>query len=332
MTHDIMKCVYYDKGYCRNKDSCSLKHPRIECDGCCEDKRTCPKRHRTVCKNGDTCVFLTTQSCEFLHKPKEICTKEDIESFQSMINIVEDKIKALDAKERKTVNNIEMLMENMKGVAGKLESLSNSQPDNIGEWSTKVTSTESKVKCLVEKVDDIEEEYANKLDEQEKHIASLEGKISNLECQILKLVNKQESKTYKYIQESNTSNTKRDEMPRNETQHHNITTIETQEKCEICQKICKSGNNMKEHDENYHIKNNSSINIEYKCDQCILTFKEKSEVSIHIINMHKKCIHCRKIFTTEKLLETHIKAIHKKENKKHNIEREPSLKNHKIKK
>ena len=118
-----MKCVYYYKGYRRNKDSCSLEHPRIECDGCCEDKRTCPKRHKTVCKNGKTCVFLTTQSCEFLHKTNEICTKEDTESFQSMITILEEKIKPLDANERKTVNNIEMLSENMKGVAGKLISL-----------------------------------------------------------------------------------------------------------------------------------------------------------------------------------------------------------------
>ena len=89
---------------------------------------------------------------------------------------------------------------------------------------------------------------------KKKHIASLEGKISNLECQILKLINRQGSNTDKYIQESNTSNTKKDEMPRNETQHNNITTNETQEKCKICQKICKSGNNMKEYDENYHIK------------------------------------------------------------------------------
>ena len=69
-------------------------------------------------------------------------------------------------------------------------------------------------------------------------------------------------------------------------------------------KNLESGNNMKEYDEN------SSINIEYKCDQYLLTFKEK--VSTHILNMHRKCIHCRKIFTTEKVLETHRKAIHKK--------------------
>ena len=77
------------------------------------------------------------------------------------------------------------------------------------------------------------------MDEQEKHIARIAGKISNLECKILKLLNIQESNTYKQIQESNTSNTKKDAMPRSETQHNNITTNQKQEKCEICQKSAK---------------------------------------------------------------------------------------------
>ena len=206
-------------------------------------------------------------------------------------------------------------MEDMKGVAGKLESLSNSRPD-MGEWINKVTSTELKVKSLADKIDDIEEEYANKMDEQGKHIRSLENKISNLECQIMKLLKIQESNTYKYIDEMQKSKINKD-------------TKEIKEKCEICQKVCS---NMKEHDENHHIKNSSSNNIEYKCDICTLTFKDKCEVPAHIIDKHRKCTHCKKIFTTEKVLETHIKAIHNKNDKKHNIEREPSLKNHKIKK
>ena len=157
-----IKCAYYDKGYCRNKDSCPIKHPQAECDGSCEERGTCPKRQRIFCKNGKTCVFQPTQSCEFLHKTNEIGTKEDIDSFQSMINIVEEKNKALDAKERKTVNNMEILMEDMKGVAGKIEILSNSRPDNILEWINKATLTELKVKGLSDKIDDIEEEYAKK--------------------------------------------------------------------------------------------------------------------------------------------------------------------------
>ena len=107
------------------------------------------------------------------------------------------------------------------------------------------------------------------------------------------------------------------------------TTKEIKEKCDICQKVC---NNMKEHDENHHIQNSSSNNIKYKCDRYTLKFKDKCELPPNIIDKQRKCTHCRKIFTTEKVLETHIKTIHNKDYKKHKIEREPSLKNLKIKK
>ena len=92
------------------------------------------------------------------------------------------------------------------------------------------------------------------MDEQGKLIRSLENKISNLECQIMKLLKIQESNTYKYI----------DEMQKSKVNKDNVTTKETKDKCEICQKVC---NNMKEHDENHHIKNNSPNNIEYQCPQ-----------------------------------------------------------------
>ena len=60
------KCVYFYKGYCKNKDSCSLKHPLLKCDGFCKEKRICPKRHRVACKNEDLCIFMT--SSEIMHK------------------------------------------------------------------------------------------------------------------------------------------------------------------------------------------------------------------------------------------------------------------------
>ena len=88
------------------------------------------------------------------------------------------------------------------------------------------------------------------------------NKISNLECQITKLLKIQESNTYKYI----------DVMQKRKINIDNVTTKEIKEKWEICQQVC---NNMKEHDEYRHIKNSSSNNIEYKCDICTLTFKDK---------------------------------------------------------
>ena len=61
------KCEHFNKGYCKNKNKCSLKHPLAECAGDCEDKRVCPKRHQIPCKNGQECAFFATESCEFLH-------------------------------------------------------------------------------------------------------------------------------------------------------------------------------------------------------------------------------------------------------------------------
>ena len=61
------KCEHFNKGYCKNKNKCSLKHPLAECAGDCEDKRVCPKRHQIPCKNGQECAFFATESCEFSH-------------------------------------------------------------------------------------------------------------------------------------------------------------------------------------------------------------------------------------------------------------------------
>ena len=59
--------------------------------------------------------------------------------------------------------------------------------------------------------------------------------------------------------------------------------------------------------------------------------KKTSELSVHMTERHTTCTYCRKLFSTPKVLEIHIQAIHKKENMKHTIEREPSLKDHKMK-
>ena len=61
------KCEYFNKGYCKQTDKCTKTHPIKECDGDCNDKKTCPKRHRVPCKNLKKCDFYASKSCEFLH-------------------------------------------------------------------------------------------------------------------------------------------------------------------------------------------------------------------------------------------------------------------------
>ena len=63
----IVKCKFYDKGFCRTKNECSQIHPSNDCDGNCDDKRKCPSRHRHLCKDGLTGIVYATKSCEFLH-------------------------------------------------------------------------------------------------------------------------------------------------------------------------------------------------------------------------------------------------------------------------
>ena len=55
------KCEYVDKGFSKNKDKCMKKHPLSDCNGQCEDKRTCVKHHRFTSTNRSSCVYLSSK-------------------------------------------------------------------------------------------------------------------------------------------------------------------------------------------------------------------------------------------------------------------------------
>ena len=318
------KCQYFDKGFCRSRDKCSLKHPLVECEGSCEDRRICPKRHRVFCKNGNECVFDLTNSCEFLHKADNKNTEQHRDTLQSMIKHVEGKIEELDKKDKETVNKIDTLVK------------------DTCDWITKVFDTEKEVAALVAKVDDIEEEFSSKLEQVETStkknamdcegtIIRLEKKMEVLESLVRNLLNEQKCKVtpgegHVYSEDSYSNPSRKDNIENKECKTTNQT------KCDICQKIFKSTDNLQTHDEKFHMKIIANKGRIFKCDQCGFTSKDKSEVHDHINERHKKCDICERIFTNSKTLETHVKAIHKKEIIKHKLEREPSLQNHKIKK
>ena len=112
------KCLFYDKGYCKLKFNCLQKHPSIECDNTCNDKTTCHKRHRVVCKNGDSCVFIPSQSCEFLHTVKldnefENTLKDNLSSYIKEINQkvqrIEKKLMSLEKFQKQTEDKIAVI-------------------------------------------------------------------------------------------------------------------------------------------------------------------------------------------------------------------------------
>ena len=67
-----IKCKYYDKGYCKKRDKCFFYHPKTECIGQCNDKNTCPHRHRNKCRYGKECYHFKNNVCEFKHEEIEL--------------------------------------------------------------------------------------------------------------------------------------------------------------------------------------------------------------------------------------------------------------------
>ena len=261
---------------------------------------------------------MASESCEFLHKNINTENSDtDNGVFKSVLKTIEDKLRELSTKENETVHKI-----------GKLE-----------EGLCHIKDTPSLLlESLVDRVGDIEEEFSNKLEQLEKGmedsskqyqetIKQLEKRIEVLETMINQPINVHEKQVP--LVDSHSIPTTISDI---ENKVNNKPRSDNEIKCDICKKIFKSSDNLKTHDEKFHMKRIANRDPIYKCDQCTFTSTDKSEVYIHINEKHNKCDICQRIFTNIKTLDTHVKAIHKKEITKHSIEKEPSLKNHKIKK
>ena len=99
--------------------------------------------------------------------------------------------------------------------------------------------------------------------------------------------------------------------------------------CDLCESKFKNIDNLKRHDQRFHIKQGTDTT--FKCDFCNEIFEDKRRLCDHIKTTHKKCSFCAKISPTAESLEIHQNAVHRKGKSKHKIERDPSMKNHKNK-
>ena len=129
------KCEHHYRGYCKYKDMCPKVHPDADCEGTCEDKRTCMKRHKVNCKNGPSCEW---NSCQFLH------SKEHREKESGDITLLK------------------------KDIEQKLNSIE-SQIIKSNEYHKAHTeaAVNNTMKVVNEKFEVIEEEYSSKLEQLE---------------------------------------------------------------------------------------------------------------------------------------------------------------------
>ena len=95
---NMEKCYFFDKGYCKLKSQCLKNHPSTDCNGQCENKNSCPLRHRVECKNGTQCIFKSSKSCEFLHIENQNVDDTILENIQCTIGQIKGNIKNIEDK------------------------------------------------------------------------------------------------------------------------------------------------------------------------------------------------------------------------------------------
>ena len=89
-------------------------HPKINCEGNCEDKRVCTKGHKVSCKNGSSCewklfwfLHVTNQQENKQTEVKVLdkLVEEGIEAFAVRVNKYMDCMLQLFLKEHESIND-----------------------------------------------------------------------------------------------------------------------------------------------------------------------------------------------------------------------------------
>ena len=93
---NMEKCYFFDKGYCKLKSKCLKNHPSSDCKGQCQDKKSCSSRHRVQCKNGNTCIYKASKSCEFLHIEKIKNEDNVMENIHESIEQIKARVKGIE--------------------------------------------------------------------------------------------------------------------------------------------------------------------------------------------------------------------------------------------
>ena len=85
----VKRCKWWNRGFCRDKESCSFSHPLDDChdhlNGGCISRGCNTKRHRKQCKyfNTETGCFRGHR-CEYLHKVMEVTIERQVEEVLEM--------------------------------------------------------------------------------------------------------------------------------------------------------------------------------------------------------------------------------------------------------
>ena len=140
---------------------------------------TCPKRHRTECKNGSTCLFRKSNSCEFLHSEawEEEVRNSEVETLQMMndgqgagLSYLKENIQTLEKITKQSAKNFEALeakfsqkIEFLESKVAELErKLRNDEKGDCNDDKTERVETTTKKICNIFNCDICNKEFKSK--------------------------------------------------------------------------------------------------------------------------------------------------------------------------
>ena len=137
------KCKYYDRGYCRNGESCPDQHPDKVCTdiNCFDDK--CPLRHPNPCKFKYRYVFQKKKICLYSHVALE-------NSFDNKLEELEKRLKTMEKEKLEFARKVETKFETLEN---KVDILRKSSEDK-----------DKKIIALEKKLNDVEKVIKEKLE------------------------------------------------------------------------------------------------------------------------------------------------------------------------
>ena len=126
---NMEKCYFFDKGFCKLKSQCLMKHTSTDCNGQCENKNSCPSRHRVEWKNGKKCNFSSSNFFEFLHNEKPNVGDTILENIQYTIGQIKVNITNIE-DQIMTMNTAITQTQTRMSAMGK-DVYTNNQMENI---------------------------------------------------------------------------------------------------------------------------------------------------------------------------------------------------------
>ena len=121
-------------------------------------------RHRVECKNGNECVFKTSNSCAFLHPKELFLDNKKIYLVEKQLDIVNNQIIGMDKKLNLLEQQGEAGIQTSKVTKDLLNQVARLTTENK-EQQKQLAESKLNIEMAIEKINIIDEEYSDKIEE-----------------------------------------------------------------------------------------------------------------------------------------------------------------------